>query len=529
MSEAGRIDRVGGAMTETVVRLKDVFCVHRTSQGDAAALQGLNAELRHGEILCVLGPSGAGKSTLLRVIAGFQPPSAGIVKVLGHDVGRLPSRARARLRHRELGLLGQSAELALPPDLPVRHAVELPLALRGVSGHDRAARVRALLDSAGLRDRADALPHRLSGGERQRFALCAALAHRPPLLLADEPTGELDQASASTMLSLIQELARSSDTSVIVVSHDPATARVADRTIRIRDGRVVEELHGNGSSLVVGAGGWLQIPPEVLADAGIVRRARVRPAPGGLLLTPAGDDVADREESSVTAPATDPLAHWRPSQVELRDATRGYGQGHAERRVIDGLTYAFAPGRMTVVTGRSGTGKTTLLKILSTLELPDRGEYLIDERRLDGCGREQLAAIRREWIGYMTQEPAPVGFLGAEENIVLSLRIRGWTPEAAVARARTVLSRTGLADRARQRVSRLSAGETQRVALARALAGARGLLIVDEPTSRLDEANARLVATLLAEAAARDRQTVICATHDPAVIAQADEQLALGG
>ncbi len=123
--------------------------------------------------------------------------------------------------------------------------------------------------------------------------------------------------------------------------------------------------------------------------------------------------------------------------------------------------------------------------------------------------------------------PCPVGFLSAEENIVLTLRIRGWSAEAARARAQTVLTLTGLCDRALQRVSRLSAGEVQRVALSRALASARGLLIVDEPTSRLDEANATAVAELLAGAAGDDNQTVICATHDPVVISRADDRLAL--
>ena len=128
------------------------------------------------------------------------------------------------------------------------------------------------------------------------------------------------------------------------------------------------------------------------------------------------------------------------------------------------------------------------------------------------------------------QEPAPIGFLSAEENAILILRIRGWDADAAGERAAEALIWAGLADRARQRVHRLSAGEAQRLALARALASARGLLIVDEPTSRQDENNARAIAALLSAAAAHEEgQTVICATHDPAVIRQADKVVALGG
>src|SRR5690348_17105235 len=118
-------------MTDVIVELHDVFCVHRTGQGDAAALQGAELYASSSEVLCVLGPSGAGKSTLLRVIAGLQTPSAGTVRVMGQDIGRQGERARAAFRYRHLGLLGQSSDGMLAPDLPVAQAIELPLRLRG--------------------------------------------------------------------------------------------------------------------------------------------------------------------------------------------------------------------------------------------------------------------------------------------------------------------------------------------------------------------------------------------------------------
>src|ERR1700722_3887163 len=185
--------------------------------------------------------SWAGASTLLRVAAGLQPPSAGVVRVLGRDIGRLPGRSRSRLRHELMGFLGQHTDTVLSPDLRMRDAVALPLALRGMPRRERRHRVDELLAATALADRADARPAELSGGERQRFALCAALAHRPALLLADEPTGELDDASADAVRALIVELARSSGASVMLVTHDPATAGVADRTLRIRDGRIVSD------------------------------------------------------------------------------------------------------------------------------------------------------------------------------------------------------------------------------------------------------------------------------------------------
>jgi ABC-type lipoprotein export system ATPase subunit len=511
-------------MSDLVIELRDVFCVHRTNEGDAAALQGMNLEVAASEIVCALGPSGAGKSTLLRLIAGVQSPSAGIVNVLGRDVGRLGSRERSRLRHGQVGFLGQQADSALSPSLPAGDAVALPLALRGVSARTRESRVVELLDAAGLTAQAGALPEELSGGERQRVALCAALAHRPSLLLADEPTGELDDDAAAVVRGLIAELARFQGTTVVVVSHDPATAEIADRTIRIRDGRVVEDGSGGDPALVIGPGGWLRLPPELLGAAGIGQRAYAQAVPGGLIVSPAPGDPVKPSKPRKAAP---PQAWWRPTRAELRSVTRSYRHGRHERRVIAHLDHEFASGRMTVVTGRSGTGKTTLLRLIAGLDRADAGELVIDEESLKELDAEQLAALRRRRIGYLPQEPSPVGFLTAQENVALALVVRGWDAGAATSRAASALADAGLATRVRQRASRLSAGEAQRVALARALASARGLLIVDEPTSRLDEASAGEVAELLASAAAEDGQTVICATHDPAVIAHADETLAL--
>ena len=445
-------------MSEPVVELRDVFCVHRTNEGDAAALAGTNLELARGEVLCVLGPSGAGKSTLLRVVAGIQPPSAGVVRVLGRDIGRMPARSRSRLRHELVGFLGQHTETALSPDLRMRDAVGLPLALRGVPRRDRRIRVDELLEAAALADRADALPRELSGGERQRFALCAALAHRPELLLADEPTGELDDASAGAIRALIVELARTNGTSVILVTHDPATAEMADRTLRIRDGRIVGDRRGGQEALVID-GGWLRLPADLLTQAGIGRRARVQPTPDGVIVTRADGDSGPAGPAGPVAAHPRPLppVSWAPVRVELRSVARSYGSGPTRRDVLGGLTHDFAPGRMTAITGRSGAGKTTLLKLVAGLDQPSSGQVTLDGDPLGNRNGEQLASLRRERIGYLSQEPAPIGFLSAEENAVLVLRIRGWDADAAAERAATALTRAGLADRARQRVYRLSA------------------------------------------------------------------------
>jgi ABC-type lipoprotein export system ATPase subunit len=507
-------------VAEPAVVVRDVFCVHRTSQGDAAALQGLTLTVGAGERVCLLGPSGAGKTTLLRVIAGLQRPSAGTVRVFGTDIGRLSGRAAARARHATIGVLHQQAETALSPELPVATAVALPLALRGVDRARRRSRAHELLAAAGLGDRLDALPAALSGGERQRVAVCAALAHRPRLLLADEPTAELDATAADSLTRLIEDLAAGEGTTVIVVSHDPELAARSARTVRIRDGRVVAD----GEALVVAPGGWVRLGDDRIRSAGIGDRVRAQPIGEGLLLTPVGQRDADapsRPRATTAAPAA---TRSTPVGVAVRSVTRVRGG----RSVLHDLSLTVTPGAMTAVVGRSGAGKTTLLELLAGLARPDAGAILLDDHPL-GDSAEQRAATRRRLIGYLPQEPAPVGFLSGVENIALALSARAVAREDRDAIARAALAQVGLTERADQRVSRLSAGEGQRVALARALACARGLLIVDEPTSRLDEETAARVAGVLAHTARSAGQTVVCATHDPQVIALADETITLAG
>src|SRR5205814_6815743 len=232
--------RRGGRMT-TAIELRDVFRVHSTPEGDAAALQGLSLRVGDGEVLTVLGPSGSGKSTLLRLLAGLDRPSAGVVRVYGEDVGKLPSRRLARYRSTLLGYADQHYARALAPELTARELVAMQLGLRGAAGGDRLGRADELLERVGLGEKRDRRPGQLSGGEQQRVALCAALAHRPRVFLADEPTGELDAATADRVYELVGELVREHGCTTLLVSHDPESAKVADRIVRIRDGRVSEE------------------------------------------------------------------------------------------------------------------------------------------------------------------------------------------------------------------------------------------------------------------------------------------------
>jgi len=206
--------------------------------GPVAALRDVSIGIAEGEYLGVVGPSGCGKSTLLHVLGCVDVPTTGLIKFQGRDVSGLSDADRSRLRLREIGFVFQ--RFFLLPMLTAFENVELPQAEAGVARTERRARARELLDFVGLGRRADHRPSELSGGEMQRVAIARALANRPRVLLADEPTGELDQATGEQIISLL-DLLHADGTSVVVVTHDPAVASRARRLITMRDGRIVED------------------------------------------------------------------------------------------------------------------------------------------------------------------------------------------------------------------------------------------------------------------------------------------------
>jgi ABC-type lipoprotein export system ATPase subunit len=499
-----------------------LFHLYATSEGTSVALQGLTLEVAERELLVVFGPSGSGKSTLLRILAGLERPSAGSISVFGHDLRTLRGRALAAYRSRTLGYADQHYTRALVPELSARELVALRLGLLGVARDDRLRRADALLERVGLLERRDARPAELSGGQQQRVALCAALAHGPRLFLADEPTGELDAANAAQVYALIGELAREAGATTIVVSHDPASAQIADRVVQIRDGRVsADRRRGGHSRAVVARGGWIRLPEELVGQS---RHATVEPAPDGILVRPEALGAA-AASTTVSAPADGRVV------VRAEGLAKVHGRGARATTVFHNLALELHGGRMTVVSGPSGSGKSTLLHILAGVDEPTAGSVFVDDVEVTALDVTARAALRRSHIGLVAQGTDLVPFLSARETVELALLQRGAGRGDAGARAAAALAQVGLGELARQRVSRLSMGEKQRVAVARAVAARPLLLLADEPTARLDEENARALGALLADVARSTGAAVVCATHDPAVVehAAAEVPLALVG
>lgn len=223
-------------MIAHAVEARGLYHIYREAEVETVALRGAEIVLDPGSWTSLMGPSGSGKSTLISVLAGLLEPNGGSVMIDGYDITRLPPAERARRRRRSIGLVMQRDNLH--PLLDVAGNIALPLRLDGRPAAEVAARVRELVRRVGLLDRRRSRVGQLSGGEMQRAAIALAVAARPRVLLTDEPTGELDETTASGVLDLLDEL-RSEGTAMLTVTHNPQVAARADRQLTMRDGEVV--------------------------------------------------------------------------------------------------------------------------------------------------------------------------------------------------------------------------------------------------------------------------------------------------
>jgi putative ABC transport system ATP-binding protein len=227
-------------VSDALIQLNDVSKVFYTDELETHALSGIHLEIRRGEYVSIAGPSGCGKSTLLSILGLLDTPTAGSYRLNGEAIEKLGPADRARIRNREIGFIFQAFNLI--GDLTVYENVELPLTYRKLSAADRKRRVDAALDRVGMAHRMRHFPAQLSGGQQQRVAVARALAGEPAILLADEPTGNLDSKNGEQVMDLLRELHRGGAT-ICMVTHDPRFTRYADRAVHLFDGRVIEERH----------------------------------------------------------------------------------------------------------------------------------------------------------------------------------------------------------------------------------------------------------------------------------------------
>ena len=450
------------------ISMKDLFYIYKNNGESIVALRGLNLEASTGECLVIKGPNGSGKSTLVKLLTGYYIPTAGQIVVDEVDIAKIDPTS---LRREVIASLDQRGNLV--KELTVLENLELAYSLSDLSVAESKTLALRLLETHHLEDLSGKLPFQLSAGERQFVSLLAALATNPKVLIADEPTGELDDASAATIYEMLKEVSES--TIVILVSHDARADKYASRIVRIREGRISEEWKPGEEELsVVDSFGWMRVK-EIAHE--IPKR-------------------------SITQHGTSPI-------VELN----GLGLAFGSRQVFAGINLEAKAGELVVLdsSNSAGSGKSSFLRILAGVQEATTGEVKLLGSALSEMDRTGRASLRRESVSYLGQRE-----IGIEH---LSLGDFLGSTEADLGPVLNQRKKTPLGS--------FSGGERARIELAKIISEARPIILLDEPTSQMDERKT-LEAIALLFGYLDQGGLLIISTRNELLIEAADKMLRLG-
>jgi peptide/nickel transport system ATP-binding protein len=528
--------------TQPFITCDNLVKIYKVADLEVVALQGLELEVNRGEMLALVGASGSGKTTLLNILGGLDTPSAGSVSVAGMDLLELNDARRVSYKQDLVGFVWQQPTRNLLPYLTALENVKAPMMLSGRAG-EAEQRATQLLEIVDLTDRAYLYPDQLSGGQQQRVALAVALANNPPLLLADEPTGQLDTDLAHRIFDYLRQLNQRFNTTIIVVTHDPSVAARVDRVIAIIDGKTSTEIRRQRNRagetiheeewVLLDRAGRMQIPQVYVDTLSMTGRVKVRLESGHLSVWPGGlpgvsVSAVPAVSKTLPGPAPDaimpaPMAHNNGEPVVVtRQLSRVFTTEVETIHAVDDVSLTIPPGVLALVKGRSGSGKTTLLNLIGGLDTPTSGAVDVVGQPISAMSESERITLRRDHIGFIFQTFGLLPFLSALENVETALRLVRTERRQRHDRALEVLRLVGLQSRANHRVHELSGGEQQRVAIARALANHPRLILADEPTGQLDTDTGTHIITMLRQIVSDAGITVIIASHDPKVEEAAD-------
>jgi len=474
-----------GRKPEVAARCDELVKTYRTASGEVRALKGLSAEVPAASLLAVVGPSGSGKSSLLRLIAGLDRPTSGTLVVEGTSVHDASARTLRRFRRATVGYLFQRPSDNFLPHLTVGEHLRLA---RGLTHRPPRIDQEALLSTLGIEERIDHLPSELSGGEQQRAAIAEVLMGGATIVVADEPTAELDTTSASHVMDTMVELARAGVT-FVVATHDRSVMRRADAALELDHG-----IRRSSTSV-----------PADPADRSSA--AAFRPAPNA-----AEPDRADRWRPPATTTGPEPEL---PFTLDANGLSKAYRRGEEVVHALDEVSLTLRAGELVGLVGRSGSGKTTLLNVIAGWEHADAGTIERSGSESAVPGWDELAVVPQK-LGLFDE-------LSVRENLEYPARLHGRLDELR-GRVDELMEDLGIAHLAARYPKETSLGEQQRTAVARALVLAPTLLLADEPTGHQDAVSERRVLEAFGRAATEGGSCLI-ATHNASLAPRLDRVL----
>jgi len=492
-----------------IIQMKDVVKTYSTGDVPFVALNHVTMDIQQGEFLGITGKSGAGKTTLLNMISGVSDATSGTI--LFHWLGKespspsIPIHAMsedslAQWRGENLGIIYQSFELM--PTLNLVENVMLPPDFSGAY-QPRISKQRALelLDLVEIADHAYKIPAHISGGQKQRVAIARALVNDPHLIIADEPTGNLDSVTAETIFEIFERLVSQGKT-IVLVTHDESFAPRFSRRLQIADG-VVSSPAGNGS----GMSGRPE-RPSVLTSSQMQAT-----------LTAANSRI------EIVSPQAEPQ-HATPAIV-LRNVEKVYENAAGKFVALKSINLQLDSGQFISIVGKSGCGKSTLLNMITGIDHPTAGDVIIGGEHIYKMSESKRALWRGKNMGVVFQFFQLLPTLSLLENTMLPMDYCNLYPfNERPERAMELLKMVGLEDQAHKLPTAVSSGQQQSGAIARALATDPSIILADEPTGNLDSRAADNVISLFESLETRGK-TVLIVTHDPSITERTDQTIIL--
>ncbi len=511
---------------EPIFQLNEVVKVYKTAAGGFTALQGINLDIYQGEFLGIIGKSGAGKTTLLNMISGVSEITSGEVLFYGnsnnHDhkkhaylsVHALNENEMALWRGRNLGIVYQSFELL--PQMNLVNNIMLPQDFTGsyrpIISNERAMELLELVE---LSEHAYKKPSQISGGQKQRVAIARAMVNDPPVILADEPTGNLDTVTAETIFQIFEKLAERGKT-IVMVTHDNNLAARFSRWMEISDGVIFSE-KGKPN-----AGSMLDSKIDLTSEKATEKASMVNGASKNIPDNGKGEIVTLHEQPGDRAKSVYPGLGVGKTEstsdkaaIILHDVVKTYKNAAGEFPALKGINLQMNYGQFVSIVGKSGSGKSTLLNMLTGIDYPTSGEVIIGGQHIYKMTESQRALWRGRNVGIVFQFFQLLPTLTLLENTMLPMDYCNVYPaQGRPDRAMELLRMVGLEAQAHKLPGSVSSGQQQSAAIARALATDPPIIVADEPTGNLDSRSADVILQLFKELAARGK-TILLVTHDP--------------
>ncbi len=494
-----------------IIQMREVVKAYATGEGPFLALKDVSLKIKPGEFLGITGKSGAGKTTLLNMVSGVSDLTSGEVLFYGGTNGSatepipihtLDEDKLALWRGENLGIIYQSFELM--PSLNLVDNVMLPPDFLG-GYHPTGSKAKALelLELVDILEHAYKIPAHISGGQKQRVAIARALINDPPLIIADEPTGNLDSVTAETIFQIFEKLIDQGKT-IVMVTHDESLAPRFSRRLHIVDG-VVSHPSKNGAGIVI---------------------------PTTVQITKTTDEETQVDHDDAYVPYADPA----PERVEpqqdhpaiiLNGVDKSYENAAGKFVALKNVSMQLNYGQFISIVGKSGCGKSTLLNMITGIDHPTAGEVIVGNERIYEMSESERALWRGKNMGVVFQFFQLLPTLTLLENTMLPMDYCKVYPfHERPDRAMELLKIVGLEEQAHKLPASVSSGQQQSAAIARALATDPALILADEPTGNLDSRSAENILNLFEKLAAQGK-TILIVTHDPSITQRTDQTIIL--